>query len=190
MSTVPDPPAPPATTDPLLRLGAHTRYRIAAYRAHHHMTQAQVAGRAGITREYLSMIENGRRAADKHSLLAAIAHALGVDVTALTTTRPGGPATDQHSVDRATILRLALRDIHASIGSGPDDHPTIVLSDGVLRVELTTDPDEHPKQDRNAAVHIIEIIAAYLRGRPTCLGNHDTTGPDTEIEPSCLVRPQ
>lgn len=166
MSTVPDPSGTPSISNPPPRPGVHTRYRIAAYRARNHMTQAHVAGRAGITREYLSMIENGRRAADKHSLLAAIARALGIDVTALTTAQSATlVATGQSFADQATVLRLPLRGLHASVRPGPDGCPVIVLTDGVLRIALLTGPDDHPKQNRNAAVRISDAIGAYLSGR-------------------------
>jgi transcriptional regulator with XRE-family HTH domain len=48
------------------------------------MTQQQLADVVGVTREYISMIENGKRPVTKRSLLIALAQALGVSINDLT----------------------------------------------------------------------------------------------------------
>lgn len=143
----------------------HLRYRIAAYRARNGLTQDQLAAKAGISREYLSMIENGRRAGDRYTLLTAIAHALGIDITALTATTPGAtPST----TDAYVTLRLNLWQTHANIEPATTDsrQPIIVLTDGAIRIELTGHP-KHLKQARNAAVHIRDTLNTHLRGHTT-----------------------
>lgn len=41
---------------------------------------------------------------------------------------------------------------------------------GILRIELTTEPDDYPKQDRNAAVRIVETVGGYLLGKGSPAG--------------------
>lgn len=84
------------------------------------MTLAEVAGLAGVTPQYLSMMERGLRQVDKRSLISALATALRVSETDLT----GGPqlGTDPlQSGAHATIpaLREALE--ASSLGDAPVD---------------------------------------------------------------------
>lgn len=58
--------------------------RVARWRDIGGMTQQQLADAVGVTREYVSMIENGRRPVTKRSLLISLAQALGVSTTDLT----------------------------------------------------------------------------------------------------------
>ena len=58
--------------------------RVARWRDIGGMTQQQLADAIGVTREYVSMIENGRRPITKRSLLIAIGQALGVSISELT----------------------------------------------------------------------------------------------------------
>lgn len=58
--------------------------RVARWRDIGGMTQQQLADAVGVTREYISMIENGRRPVTKRSLLISLAEALGVSITDLT----------------------------------------------------------------------------------------------------------
>jgi transcriptional regulator with XRE-family HTH domain len=90
--------------------------RVARWRDIAGMTQQQLADAAGITREYVSMIENGHRAVTKRSLLYDLAHALGVNVTDLT----GQPAPPRNAEEREAyaavpVIRQAL--------DGLDDPP-------------------------------------------------------------------
>ncbi|MFY1633958.1 helix-turn-helix domain-containing protein [Solwaraspora sp. WMMB335] len=58
--------------------------RVARWRDIAGMTQQQLAAEIGVSREYVSMIENGKRAVTKRSMLIALASALGVSTTDLT----------------------------------------------------------------------------------------------------------
>jgi transcriptional regulator with XRE-family HTH domain len=58
--------------------------RVARWRDLAGMTQQQLADAVGVSREYISMIENGKRAVTKRDLLLKLAHAIGVDVNDLT----------------------------------------------------------------------------------------------------------
>jgi len=68
--------------------------RVARWRDIGGMTQLQLADAVGVTREYISMIENGRRPITKRSLLISLAEALGVSSTDLTG-QPYEPSSPQ-----------------------------------------------------------------------------------------------
>jgi transcriptional regulator with XRE-family HTH domain len=92
----------------------YTGLRVARWRDIAGMTQRQLADAVGVTREYISMIENGKRAITKRSLLHDLAAALGVGVTDLT----GQPVTPITPAERAMyILAPALRQAL----DGPDE---------------------------------------------------------------------
>jgi len=83
--------------------------RVARWRDIAGMTQQELADRIGVSREYVSMIENGKRAVTKRSLLYDLAAALGVSVTDLT----GQPIPPRSAVERsaysaAPAIRQAL----------------------------------------------------------------------------------
>jgi transcriptional regulator with XRE-family HTH domain len=58
--------------------------RVARWRDLSGMTQQQLATEIGVSREYVSMIENGKRAVTKRDLLLRLARAIGVDANDLT----------------------------------------------------------------------------------------------------------
>jgi transcriptional regulator with XRE-family HTH domain len=89
--------------------------RIARWRDLGGMTQQQLADAIGVTREYISMIENGRRPVTKRSLLISLAEALGVSVGDLTA-QPGEPQSKQELI----IFNLASGLRHA-LDEDPDD---------------------------------------------------------------------
>ena len=73
-------------------------------------TQVELAGLAGLSPSFISMVENGQRSLDRRSYIAAVASALRVSETDLV----GGPhlSPDRQQADpHATIpaLREALR---------------------------------------------------------------------------------
>jgi transcriptional regulator with XRE-family HTH domain/tetratricopeptide (TPR) repeat protein len=76
--------------------------RIARWRDLDGMTQQQLADAVGVTREYISMIENGKRPITKRSLLIALADALGVSIADLT-----GQPYEPHSQQELLIFSLA-----------------------------------------------------------------------------------
>lgn len=83
--------------------------RVARWRDLAGMTQQQLADRAGITREYVSMIENGRRAVTKRDLLLKLARGVGVDINDLTAAPY--PPTGRAELALRTVapgIRLAL----------------------------------------------------------------------------------
>lgn len=54
-------------------------YRLARLRDERGLTQQMLADQAGITREYVSMLECGRRTLGRLPTLQALAHSLGID---------------------------------------------------------------------------------------------------------------
>src|SRR4051794_11201011 len=72
-------------------------FRVARWRDVAGLTQQQLADLVGVTREYISMIENGRRAVTKRSLLIDLATALRVSVGDLTQ-EPSQPRTQEELV--------------------------------------------------------------------------------------------
>lgn len=95
--------------------------RVARWRDLAGMTQQELADRVGKTREYISLIENGRRAVTKRSLLIDLAGALGVPVTDLLA-EPDLPQTgDDLVIHRAVAaVRIALDDDDESEPVHPD----------------------------------------------------------------------
>jgi len=75
------PPAQPLPQEPLWRevLGQ----RLRALRQDHDQTLSETAGRAGISPQYLSEIERGRKEPSSE-MIAALAGALGTSLTGLT----------------------------------------------------------------------------------------------------------
>jgi len=58
--------------------------RVAQWRDIAGLTQQQLADAVGVSRPYITMLENGRRSVDKRTLLDGLARALGVSITDLT----------------------------------------------------------------------------------------------------------
>jgi transcriptional regulator with XRE-family HTH domain len=74
--------------------------RVARWRDIGGLTQQQLADAVSVSREYISMIENGKRAVTKRSLLYDLASALRVSVTDLT----GEPTPPRTPAERAAYL--------------------------------------------------------------------------------------
>jgi len=87
--------------------------RIARWRDLGGMTQQQLADAVGVTREYVSMIENGKRPITKRSLLISLAEALGVSINDLTG-QPYEPLSQQELLifGLASGVRTALDEDH------------------------------------------------------------------------------
>jgi transcriptional regulator with XRE-family HTH domain len=100
--------------------------RVARWRDIGGMTQQQLGDAVGVTREYISMIENGKRPITKRSLLISLAQALDVSVVDLT----GQPYEPQTAED------LAILHIEAGVRTALDED----LDDGPLpnSAELAT----------------------------------------------------
>jgi transcriptional regulator with XRE-family HTH domain len=118
--------------------------RVRICRRYRGMTLETLAGLAGLSTSYLSMVENGRRQLDRRSYIEAIASALQVSVTDLTG-QPYSPTDTAQAAAQAAVpaLRLALfdgnlDDVHAT----PDLPPLPELLKTVRKVEeLCADSD-------------------------------------------------
>lgn len=91
-------------------------YRVAYWRTIADMTGPQLADAVGVSKQYISLIENGKRAVLKRTMVDALARALGVSVTDLTG-QPYQPTTrgDLEQFMVVPRVRAALDD--------PDDGP-------------------------------------------------------------------
>lgn len=68
------------------------------------LSQRDLADRVGVTREYISLIENGKKALDKRSTIIALANALRCDINELT----GQPYPPTAPIDLALIAAIPL----------------------------------------------------------------------------------
>lgn len=91
--------------------------RIARWRDIGGMTQQQLADAVGVTREYISMIENGRRPVTKRSLLISMANALGVSVSDLT-----GQPREPQSAEELVITHIE-SGVRTALDEDPQDGP-------------------------------------------------------------------
>ncbi len=92
--------------------------RVRTMRNYRHKTLAEVAGLAGISTSYLSLLERGLRALDSRSLLYRLADVLECSVAELTG-EPVQATSSSHAAALATVqdVRLAM----AMAADGPDD---------------------------------------------------------------------
>jgi transcriptional regulator with XRE-family HTH domain len=91
-------------------------YRVARWRDLAGLSQRQLAERVGVSREYISMIESGRRPVSTRRLLADLAHALGVSVADLT----GQPVQPRNG---AELVLYSLAPAVRRALDGEDDPP-------------------------------------------------------------------
>jgi transcriptional regulator with XRE-family HTH domain len=140
------------------------------------MSQQDLAEKLGVTREYVSMIENGRRAITRYPLLAAFARGLGVDVAALTDTQIGQP---HPAVQPVTLVRLMAGDLYATVehhggeveqsegGHVESEHEerdlirVLVLMVGLTRVEIVG----FPSSTANGLDRLAVVVDEFVRGR-------------------------
>lgn len=104
--------------------------RVARIRATADITQQQLADRVGVTKAYISLIENGHRAVTKRQLLDDLASALGVSATDLT--GQPYPATNRGDLETYLVvprIREALEE--------PEDGPSVPRS--LDQLELAAD---------------------------------------------------
>src|SRR5882672_2837984 len=144
-------------------------YRISRYRSRQRISQQQLADAVGISRTYISMIESGKRPPGRYSTLCRLADELGIDLSALTTTAPSTVLLPEHA-ELSTTLTLDLRDIEAFVEYRDDCEARsldLIITDGVLRIELAGGPPEEPRLTRNAAVRLAQAVQNYLLGRVT-----------------------
>jgi transcriptional regulator with XRE-family HTH domain len=168
-STV-NPFGPPWSTD-------RVRARILDFRVAAGMSQQDLAERLGVTREYVSMIENGRRAVTRYPLLAAFARGLGVDVTALTDTQVGH-GHPYPAVQPVTLVRLMAGDLYATVEHHGDEveqresaHAeseraqrdlirVLVFTVGLTRVEIVG----FPAAKANGLDRLAVVVDEFVRG--------------------------
>ncbi|MGH3738095.1 MAG: helix-turn-helix domain-containing protein [Micromonosporaceae bacterium] len=107
--------------------------RIREWRRYRGMPLKTLAGLAGLSVGYLSMVENGKRIVDRMSHLAAIAAALRVSVAELQR-YPSKPLSPDHSAALAAVpeVRAALAEI--ALGLEPRVLPTAQLAEEVATV--------------------------------------------------------
>src|SRR5215469_413833 len=81
------------------------------------MTLTQLAGRAGVSFSYLSMVERGQRSLDRRTYISAVAAALKVSETDLV----GGPhlSADRQQADPHTAIPALREAFHASKLNAP-----------------------------------------------------------------------
>ena len=108
--------------------------RVRTMRHYRHKTLAEVAGLAGISVSYLSLLERGLRALDSRSLLYRLAEVLECSVAELTG-EPVPATSSSHAAALATIqdVRLSL----ATVGDEPEEvdaRPLVSLADDAARV--------------------------------------------------------
>lgn len=102
----------------------HIGARLAYWRRRRGMTQAVLAGLAGVSQSFVSHVEAGRRSVERRSTLVALARALQVTVADLLG-QPGDP-TDPLKSDvaaAAPAIRAALIEIEEGERHAPRKHP-------------------------------------------------------------------
>jgi transcriptional regulator with XRE-family HTH domain len=97
--------------------------RVARWRDIGGMTQQQLADAVGVTREYISMIENGRRPVTKRSLLISLAEALGVSIADLT-----GQPRQPESVEELVVTSI-VSGVRSALDEDPEGGPPPSLAD-------------------------------------------------------------
>ena len=103
--------------------------RVARWRDIAGMTQQELADRIGMTRAYVSMIENGRKPVTTRSLMVALATALGVSVTDLT-----GQPYSPRSRGEMVMFRAAPA-IRDALDDPGQDVPLVPLDELAARVD-------------------------------------------------------
>ncbi|WP_229706390.1 helix-turn-helix domain-containing protein [Micromonospora sonchi] len=134
--------------------------RIARWRATAGMTQQQLADRVGVSAAYITMIEGGKRAVTKRSLIIALATALGVRVEDLT----AQPAQPRDASELA--IYSAAPGIRRALDEDPDGPPPNVAdvvrsAEEVMRTRMACDYVAY-------AALLPDLIAAtrYLAAEP------------------------
>src|SRR5262249_49472138 len=121
--------------------------------------------RVGCSREYICMLEAGKRQASKYQTLVRLAKALEVDVTALITDVSGRPGP-AHDEDRCAVLELNLHHLYAFVETYTDDarhQVDLSLVGGVLRIEVAGGPEASLM--REAVWRLSDAVRAYLVGQ-------------------------
>ncbi|MDQ3763407.1 MAG: helix-turn-helix transcriptional regulator [Actinomycetota bacterium] len=142
-----------------------------------------VAGLAGITAQYLSMLERGLRGFNRRGLIEDLAEALGCSVADLT----GQPYP---APDRATIEgRAALPGISLALNDfGPDDVPDITPRPLDELVAWADSANEHRDQGRWAlAGRDLGTLLTELQAHALTAGSADRDRTFTALVQSCIL---
>ncbi len=142
-----------------------------------------VAGLAGITKTYLSMLELGQRGFNRRGLIEDLANALGCAVADLT----GQPYL---APDRATAEgRAALPGISLVLNDfGPDDVPDVTPRSLDELVAWANSADEHRDQGRFAlAGRDLGTLLTELQAHALTAGSADQDRAFTALAVTCVV---
>jgi transcriptional regulator with XRE-family HTH domain len=157
--------------------------RVRMIRRRRGLSQEVVAGLAGITKGYLSMLELGQRGFNRRGLIEDLAAALGCSVVDLT----GQPYL---AVDRATIEgRAALPGISLALNDfGPDDVPDLTPRPLDELVAWADSANEHRDQGRWAlAARDLGMLLTELQAHALMAGSADRDRAFTALVQSCIL---
>lgn len=143
----------------------HIGRRLREVRSWRRLSLTAVAGLAGITPAYLSMIERGLRPVTKRAVLEALADALQVAPTELTGSPfPPTDATDAeaHAAIREIETVLSAVDLGVDPGVAPVPWPD--LRDRVVRLNTVLRPEaDYAAQGRVVPDLLLQLHTAYVR---------------------------
>jgi transcriptional regulator with XRE-family HTH domain len=147
------------------------------------LSLAVVAGLAGITKTYLSMLELGQRGFNRRGLIEDLAEALGCSVVDLT----GQPYP---ALDRATAEgREALPGISLALNDcGPDEVPDVTPRPRDELVAWATSANEHRDQGRfSLAGGDLGTLLIELQAYALTTGGADRDRAFTALVQSCIL---
>ncbi|MGA8113767.1 MAG: helix-turn-helix transcriptional regulator [Actinocatenispora sp.] len=118
-----------------------TGARIKLWRSRRGMSQAVLAGLAGLSQPFLSQVEAGTKTVDRRSTLVALAEALRVSVADLC--RPGEPVDPAHdrAVEAVPAIRVAIAELMAGERRPTTRTPEQVRADLARAQQLRADAD-------------------------------------------------
>ena len=157
-----------SATGPELR-PADIGKRVRMIRKRRGLSLVVAAGLAGISTSYLSMLETGERRFDKHSLIDAVAEALGCSVLDLTNSEPYGPADRQSAEALTTIPGIQAALVDCTFDDVPDQpsRPLAELAKLVRAANLARDETkpEVAGQGMGDVLTELHILAATQAGQ-------------------------
>ncbi|NUS63767.1 MAG: helix-turn-helix transcriptional regulator [Saccharothrix sp.] len=143
----------------------HIGRRLREVRSWRQLSLTAVAGLAGITPAYLSMLERGLRPLTKRSVLEALATVLKVAPTELT----GAPFAPANAVDAEAHAALrevetVLSAVDLGVDPGVEPAPWPQLRDQVIRLNTVLRPEaDYAAQGRVVPGLLMQLHAAYVR---------------------------
>lgn len=153
-------------------------YRVASWRRVQDMSQQGLADTMGVSREYISMIENGRRAVTRRATVDALADALGIGPEDLTG-QPVRPLTRaEHAVyTMASDIRRALDEPDTTRDIRPIEE-LAADADRMLSLRMEGDWEEVPRvlpglltETTVAAENGERGLAAHVKTLLSCSAN-------------------